>query len=123
MFASFQDYVSGLQILISNVIDHIKGLEVTLTALKLEELSIEDNLLSQVRNSRCSVGLAIIPLIRAGQRRKSGWFGPLCGRAPSTGCHFSTTNPASEWLPFILSVREKVKGNLSKRLVKHASCL
>uniref|UniRef100_A0A670ITR6 N-alpha-acetyltransferase 25, NatB auxiliary subunit n=1 Tax=Podarcis muralis TaxID=64176 RepID=A0A670ITR6_PODMU len=41
------DYISGLQTLISNVIDHIKGLEINLAALKLEELSIEDNLLSQ----------------------------------------------------------------------------
>ncbi|XP_062999880.1 N-alpha-acetyltransferase 25, NatB auxiliary subunit isoform X2 [Elgaria multicarinata webbii] len=47
VFTSFQDYISGLQTLTSNVIDHIKGLEMTLTALKLEDLSIEDNLLSQ----------------------------------------------------------------------------
>ncbi|XP_061459382.1 N-alpha-acetyltransferase 25, NatB auxiliary subunit isoform X2 [Rhineura floridana] len=47
VFTSFQEYISGLQTLISNVIDHIKGLEITLAALKLEELSIEDNLLSQ----------------------------------------------------------------------------
>ncbi|KAH0625639.1 hypothetical protein JD844_015229 [Phrynosoma platyrhinos] len=47
VFASFQDYLSGLQTLTSNVIDHIKGLEITLAALKLEELSIEDNLLLQ----------------------------------------------------------------------------
>ncbi|XP_077164926.1 N-alpha-acetyltransferase 25, NatB auxiliary subunit isoform X1 [Paroedura picta] len=46
VFSSFQDYVSGLQTLTSHVIDHIKGLEVTLTALRLEELSIEDTLLS-----------------------------------------------------------------------------
>ncbi|XP_048370358.1 N-alpha-acetyltransferase 25, NatB auxiliary subunit isoform X1 [Sphaerodactylus townsendi] len=46
VFSSFQDYVSGLQTLTSNVIDYIKGLEVTLTALKLEELSIEDTFLS-----------------------------------------------------------------------------
>ncbi|XP_053135416.1 N-alpha-acetyltransferase 25, NatB auxiliary subunit isoform X2 [Hemicordylus capensis] len=47
VFTSFQEYVSGLQTLASNVIDHIKGLEMSLTTLKLEELSIEDNLLSQ----------------------------------------------------------------------------
>ncbi|XP_008115541.1 N-alpha-acetyltransferase 25, NatB auxiliary subunit [Anolis carolinensis] len=47
VFASFQEYLSGLQTLISNGIDHIKGLEITLTALKLEELSIEDDLLLQ----------------------------------------------------------------------------
>uniref|UniRef100_A0ABM5F1U7 N-alpha-acetyltransferase 25, NatB auxiliary subunit isoform X1 n=1 Tax=Pogona vitticeps TaxID=103695 RepID=A0ABM5F1U7_9SAUR len=47
VFTSFQDYISGLQTLTSNVIDHIKGLETSLTTLKLEELSIEDNVLSQ----------------------------------------------------------------------------
>uniref|UniRef100_A0A7M4FA01 N-alpha-acetyltransferase 25, NatB auxiliary subunit n=1 Tax=Crocodylus porosus TaxID=8502 RepID=A0A7M4FA01_CROPO len=47
VFTSFLDYVTELQTLTSNVIDHIKGLEVMLTALKLEELSLEDTLLSQ----------------------------------------------------------------------------
>uniref|UniRef100_A0A8C3XSE6 N-alpha-acetyltransferase 25, NatB auxiliary subunit n=1 Tax=Chelydra serpentina TaxID=8475 RepID=A0A8C3XSE6_CHESE len=50
VFTSFLDYVTELQTLTSNVIDHIKGLEIILTALKLEELSIDDTLLSQVRN-------------------------------------------------------------------------
>uniref|UniRef100_A0A6I8NJH5 N-alpha-acetyltransferase 25, NatB auxiliary subunit n=1 Tax=Ornithorhynchus anatinus TaxID=9258 RepID=A0A6I8NJH5_ORNAN len=49
IFTSFQDYVTGLQMLISNVVDHIKGLEILLTALKLEELILEDILVSQVR--------------------------------------------------------------------------
>ncbi|XP_064128292.1 N-alpha-acetyltransferase 25, NatB auxiliary subunit isoform X2 [Loxodonta africana] len=42
VFTSFQDYVTGLQTLISNVVDHIKGLETHLIALKLEELILED---------------------------------------------------------------------------------
>ncbi|XP_011784117.1 PREDICTED: N-alpha-acetyltransferase 25, NatB auxiliary subunit [Colobus angolensis palliatus] len=46
VFTSFQDYVTGLQILISNVVDHIKGLETHLIALKLEELILEDTSLS-----------------------------------------------------------------------------
>ncbi|KAJ7309828.1 hypothetical protein JRQ81_007899 [Phrynocephalus forsythii] len=47
VFTSFQDYISGLQTLTSNMIDHIGGLETSLAALKLEELSIEDSVLSQ----------------------------------------------------------------------------
>lgn len=47
VFTSFQDYVTGLQTLISNVVDHIKGLEAHLIALKLEELILEDSSLSQ----------------------------------------------------------------------------
>ncbi|ELR46683.1 N-alpha-acetyltransferase 25, NatB auxiliary subunit [Bos mutus] len=47
VFTSFQDYVTGLQTLISNVVDHIKGLETHLIALKLEELILEDTSLSQ----------------------------------------------------------------------------
>ncbi|KAM4827335.1 N-alpha-acetyltransferase 25, NatB auxiliary subunit isoform 3-T3 [Thomomys bottae] len=42
VFTSFQDYVTGLQTLMSNVVDHIKGLEAHLIALKLEELILED---------------------------------------------------------------------------------
>uniref|UniRef100_A0A803V134 N-alpha-acetyltransferase 25, NatB auxiliary subunit n=1 Tax=Ficedula albicollis TaxID=59894 RepID=A0A803V134_FICAL len=38
VFTHFLDYVTELQTLTSNVIDHIKGLEIILTALKLEEL-------------------------------------------------------------------------------------
>lgn len=49
VFTSFQDYVTGLQTLISNVVDHIKGLETHLIALKLEELILEDTSLSLVR--------------------------------------------------------------------------
>lgn len=54
VFTSFQDYVTGLQTLISNVVDHIKGLETHLIALKLEELILEDTSLSLVRDCRCS---------------------------------------------------------------------
>ncbi|XP_057381969.1 N-alpha-acetyltransferase 25, NatB auxiliary subunit isoform X3 [Balaenoptera acutorostrata] len=50
VFTSFQDYVTGLQTLISNVVDHIKGLEAHLIALKLEELILEDTSLSLVRD-------------------------------------------------------------------------
>ncbi|XP_060026199.1 N-alpha-acetyltransferase 25, NatB auxiliary subunit isoform X2 [Lagenorhynchus albirostris] len=46
VFTSFQDYVTGLQTSISNVVDHIKGLETHLIALKLEELILEDTSLS-----------------------------------------------------------------------------
>uniref|UniRef100_A0A8C5UA84 N-alpha-acetyltransferase 25, NatB auxiliary subunit n=1 Tax=Malurus cyaneus samueli TaxID=2593467 RepID=A0A8C5UA84_9PASS len=44
VFTHFLDYVTELQTLTSNVIDHIKGLEIILTALKLEELSLKDTL-------------------------------------------------------------------------------
>lgn len=54
IFTSFQDYVTGLQTLISNVVDHIKGLETHLIALKLEELILEDTSLSLVRDCRPS---------------------------------------------------------------------
>ncbi|KAB1255852.1 N-alpha-acetyltransferase 25; NatB auxiliary subunit [Camelus dromedarius] len=50
VFTSFQDYVTGIQTLISNVVDHIKGLETHLIALKLEELILEDTSLSLVRD-------------------------------------------------------------------------
>ncbi|XP_027269297.1 N-alpha-acetyltransferase 25, NatB auxiliary subunit isoform X2 [Cricetulus griseus] len=46
VFTTFQDYVTGLQTLISNVVDHIKGLETHLIALKLEELTLEDTCIS-----------------------------------------------------------------------------
>ncbi|KAM7332050.1 hypothetical protein ACRRTK_008758 [Alexandromys fortis] len=46
VFTSFQEYVTGLQTLISNVVDHIKGLEANLIALKLEELTLEDTSIS-----------------------------------------------------------------------------
>ncbi|OXB84893.1 UNVERIFIED_CONTAM: hypothetical protein H355_016015 [Colinus virginianus] len=47
VFTHFLDYVTELQTLTSNVIDHIKGLEIILAALKLEELSLKDTLLLQ----------------------------------------------------------------------------
>nr|XP_005996450.1 PREDICTED: N-alpha-acetyltransferase 25, NatB auxiliary subunit isoform X4 [Latimeria chalumnae] len=47
VFTSYQEYVMGLQTLLSEVLDHIKRLEVTLTTLKLEELSLEDTVLSE----------------------------------------------------------------------------
>ncbi|XP_069475602.1 N-alpha-acetyltransferase 25, NatB auxiliary subunit [Ambystoma mexicanum] len=47
VLTSFQDYVTGLQKLLVTVIDHMNGLEVTLTALKLEELSLEGDLISE----------------------------------------------------------------------------
>lgn len=53
VFTHFLDYVTELQTLTSNVIDHIKGLEIILTALKLEELSLKDTLHLQVRDSLC----------------------------------------------------------------------
>uniref|UniRef100_A0A8B9GFK5 N-alpha-acetyltransferase 25, NatB auxiliary subunit n=1 Tax=Amazona collaria TaxID=241587 RepID=A0A8B9GFK5_9PSIT len=45
VFTHFLDYVAELQTLTSNVIDHIRGLEIILSALKLEELSLKDTLL------------------------------------------------------------------------------
>ncbi|XP_034781420.2 N-alpha-acetyltransferase 25, NatB auxiliary subunit-like isoform X2 [Acipenser ruthenus] len=47
VFTRYQEYVASLQTLISEVLDHIKGLEITLTALKLESLSLEDSALSE----------------------------------------------------------------------------
>ncbi|XP_025916138.1 N-alpha-acetyltransferase 25, NatB auxiliary subunit isoform X3 [Apteryx rowi] len=47
VFTHFLDYVTDLQTLTSNVIDYIKGLEIILTALKLEDLSLKDTLLLQ----------------------------------------------------------------------------
>ncbi|KAF4790540.1 N-alpha-acetyltransferase 25, NatB auxiliary subunit [Turdus rufiventris] len=47
VFTHFLDYVTELQTLTSNVIDHIKGLEIILAALKPEELSLKGTLLLQ----------------------------------------------------------------------------
>ncbi|MGH0164286.1 UNVERIFIED_CONTAM: hypothetical protein FKN15_048017 [Acipenser sinensis] len=47
VFTRYQEYVASLQTLISEVLDHIKGLEITITALKLESLSLEDSALSE----------------------------------------------------------------------------
>ncbi|XP_043571489.1 N-alpha-acetyltransferase 25, NatB auxiliary subunit isoform X1 [Chiloscyllium plagiosum] len=41
VFSSFQDYVGRLQNFLSEVVNHLKELESTLTALKLEELTLE----------------------------------------------------------------------------------
>lgn len=46
IFTSFQDYVTGLQTVISNAVDHIKGLEAHLIALRLEELTLEETSIS-----------------------------------------------------------------------------
>ncbi|KAI1233090.1 hypothetical protein IHE44_0006285 [Lamprotornis superbus] len=53
VFTHFLDYVTELQTLTSNVIDHIKGLEIILTALKLEELSLKDTLPLQDKDTLC----------------------------------------------------------------------
>jgi hypothetical protein len=50
IFTSFQDYVTGLQTVISNAVDHIKGLEAHLIALRLEELTLEETSISTVRD-------------------------------------------------------------------------
>lgn len=55
VFASFQDYVTGLQTVISNAVDHVKGLEAHLIALKLEELTLEDTSISPVRDDAQAV--------------------------------------------------------------------
>ncbi|XP_039627265.1 N-alpha-acetyltransferase 25, NatB auxiliary subunit [Polypterus senegalus] len=47
IFTNYQEYISALQLLISEVLDHIKGLETNLTALKLDSLSLEDHTLSE----------------------------------------------------------------------------
>lgn len=57
VFTSFQDYVTGLQTVISNAVDHIKGLEAHLIALKLEELTLEDTSISPVRHNEQTVCL------------------------------------------------------------------
>ncbi|XP_048876335.1 N-alpha-acetyltransferase 25, NatB auxiliary subunit [Brienomyrus brachyistius] len=41
IFSGFQEYTAGLQVLIGEVLDHIKGQEVALAALKLGELSLD----------------------------------------------------------------------------------
>ncbi|XP_028830383.1 N-alpha-acetyltransferase 25, NatB auxiliary subunit isoform X1 [Denticeps clupeoides] len=41
VFTGFQEYTSSLQTLLSQSLDHIKGQEVSLTALKLADLSLE----------------------------------------------------------------------------------
>ncbi|XP_048467470.1 N-alpha-acetyltransferase 25, NatB auxiliary subunit [Rhincodon typus] len=41
VFSSFQDFVGRLQNFLSEVVNHLKELETTLTALKLEELTLE----------------------------------------------------------------------------------
>ncbi|KAJ1093026.1 hypothetical protein NDU88_006135 [Pleurodeles waltl] len=47
VLTGFQDYVTGLQKLLVKVIDHMNGLEISLAALKLEELSLGGDLLSE----------------------------------------------------------------------------
>ncbi|KAJ8287131.1 hypothetical protein GJAV_G00048000 [Gymnothorax javanicus] len=47
LFSSFQEYTSGLQTLLTQVLDHIKGLETDLIALKLGDLSLEGQALSE----------------------------------------------------------------------------
>ncbi|KAE8635295.1 hypothetical protein XENTR_v10002573 [Xenopus tropicalis] len=42
VFTGFLDYITGLQTLLSNMSDHIGGLEISLTALKLEDLSLDN---------------------------------------------------------------------------------
>ncbi|XP_038630065.1 N-alpha-acetyltransferase 25, NatB auxiliary subunit isoform X1 [Scyliorhinus canicula] len=43
VFSSFQDYVARLQNFLSEVVNHLKELESALTALKLEELTLESH--------------------------------------------------------------------------------
>ncbi|XP_064164140.1 N-alpha-acetyltransferase 25, NatB auxiliary subunit [Anguilla rostrata] len=47
VFSGYQEYTGGLQALLSQVLDHIKGLETSLIALKLEDLSLEGQALSE----------------------------------------------------------------------------
>ncbi|XP_043925685.1 N-alpha-acetyltransferase 25, NatB auxiliary subunit [Protopterus annectens] len=47
-FTNYQDYVTGLHSLLGEALEHIKGVDATLTALKLEELFLEDTALSEV---------------------------------------------------------------------------
>uniref|UniRef100_A0A8C9SM43 N-alpha-acetyltransferase 25, NatB auxiliary subunit n=1 Tax=Scleropages formosus TaxID=113540 RepID=A0A8C9SM43_SCLFO len=42
VFSGFQEFTAGLQSLFSEVLDHIKGQETSLTALKLGELTLEE---------------------------------------------------------------------------------
>uniref|UniRef100_A0A4W3JBN8 N-alpha-acetyltransferase 25, NatB auxiliary subunit n=1 Tax=Callorhinchus milii TaxID=7868 RepID=A0A4W3JBN8_CALMI len=41
VFSSFQDYVARLQTFLSDILEHLKGLEETLAALKFNELTLE----------------------------------------------------------------------------------
>ncbi|KAM8961323.1 N-alpha-acetyltransferase 25, NatB auxiliary subunit isoform 2-T2 [Pelodytes ibericus] len=47
VFPSFQEFNAGIQMLISNMIDHVRGLEISLTALKLENLSMDNVVFSE----------------------------------------------------------------------------
>ncbi|KAM4710073.1 N-alpha-acetyltransferase 25, NatB auxiliary subunit [Discoglossus pictus] len=47
VFNSFSDYINGLQTLMSNMSDHIRGIEISLTALKLEDLSLDNVIFSE----------------------------------------------------------------------------
>ncbi|CAJ0947594.1 unnamed protein product [Ranitomeya imitator] len=42
VFSSFQDYVTGLQTLLTNVTDYIREVETSLIALKVEDLSLNN---------------------------------------------------------------------------------
>ncbi|XP_066545036.1 N-alpha-acetyltransferase 25, NatB auxiliary subunit isoform X2 [Amia ocellicauda] len=47
VFSGYQEYTAALQTLLSEVLDHVKGLEIALTALKLEGLTLEEHALSE----------------------------------------------------------------------------
>ncbi|KAG7476624.1 hypothetical protein MATL_G00084890 [Megalops atlanticus] len=47
VFSGYQEYTGSLQTLITQVVDHIKGLEASLIALKLGDLSLEGRALSE----------------------------------------------------------------------------
>ncbi|XP_053329156.1 N-alpha-acetyltransferase 25, NatB auxiliary subunit [Spea bombifrons] len=47
VFTSFQEYTTGIHTLLSNAIDHLRGLEISLTTLKLEELSLDNVIFSE----------------------------------------------------------------------------
>ncbi|XP_063820433.1 N-alpha-acetyltransferase 25, NatB auxiliary subunit isoform X1 [Pseudophryne corroboree] len=47
VFTSFQDFITGLQTLLSNMTDYIKELETSLLALKIENLSLDNVIFSE----------------------------------------------------------------------------
>ncbi|CAH2295928.1 N-alpha-acetyltransferase 25, auxiliary subunit isoform X1 [Pelobates cultripes] len=47
VFTSYQEFNTVLRMLVSNMTDHIKDMEVSLTALKLEELSLDNVIFSE----------------------------------------------------------------------------
>ncbi|KAJ8263493.1 hypothetical protein COCON_G00159500 [Conger conger] len=57
VFNGFQDFVSGLQTLLSRALDHIKEQEASLTALKLSSLSLQEPAVTQDEGKMVAVAM------------------------------------------------------------------